>query len=331
MAIDILSSTCCESCDRGFLARHRGFTLVELVVVLAVIGTLAGILLPAVQQARLAAARGESQNNLRQIGLALSRHADARGALPFASGRPRPGTVPHAEDRPVDGSGAIRPQSWAIVILPYIEEAALAAMYDAYCLACPPESQEEDIVSARIGIYNSASKLPGGVDYAALVGPGPAAPDPAHRLDGWFHATPPTAADFTGMLMPEGLGWLDQQGAYITSIRSKPTRLADAFDGLSNTLLLAECHDYTPDGGATWTQPRYSWPYVCDVARYTRFGAGAGTSPTQTSLKPRSRLPGGVFQTLAGDGGVRPLSEAIAADVLAAVVSRAGGETQPAP
>lgn len=204
-------------------------------------------------------------------------------------------------------------------------------MYDAYCLACPPEAQEEEIVAARIRVYNSASKLPGGLDFAALVGPGPAAPDPAHRLDGWFYAAPPAAAAFTGVLLPEGLAWLDAQGAYATSIRSKPIRLAEVTDGLSSTLLLADCHDYTTDGGGTWTQPRYSWPYVCDVARYTGFGAGHGATAVETSLKPRSRLAGGVFQALAGDGAVRPVSEGIAAAVLGALASRSGGDSGSAP
>jgi hypothetical protein len=202
----------------------------------------------------------------------------------------------------------------------------LASLYEKYCLACPPETQEDDIVAARIAVYNSASKMKGAVDFTALLGPGPASPDPARRLEGWFYgASPPTSA-FNGVLVPEGLGWNDKVGAYATSIRSKPIRMADITDGLSNTLILAECSDYTVDGGGTWTQPRYSWPYVSDVGRFTGLGAGAGSSPLETSLKPRSRLPGRVFQVLSGDGGVRPVSEDIAVELLQSLASRAGGE-----
>ena len=309
----------------------HGFTLVELLVVIAIVGTLVGLLLPAVQQARVAAARSQCQSNLRQIGIAMFSYADARRGLPFASGRPRPGTVAHLEGAVETGIDYIRPQSWAIAILPYIEEGVLASLYEKYCLACPPETQEHDIVAARIPVYNSASKMGGAVDFTALLGPGPASPDPARRLEGWFYgASPPTSA-FNGALAPEGLGWNDATGAYATPIRSKPIRLADITDGLSNTLVLAECSDYTVDGGGTWTQPRYSWPYVSDVGRYTGLGAGVGASAIETSLKPRSRLPGGVFQVLAADGGVRSVAEGISVDLLQSLTSRAGGEVAAIP
>jgi prepilin-type N-terminal cleavage/methylation domain-containing protein len=309
----------------------RGFTLVELLVVIAIVGTLVGLLVPAVQQARLAAARSQCQSNLRQIGIAMFNYADARRGLPFASGRPRPGTVAHLEGAEETGIDYIRPQSWAISILPYIEEGALASMYEKYCLACPPETQEDDIVAARIGVYNSASKTKGAVDFAALLGPGPTSPDPARRLEGWFYGASPSTTAFNGVLVPEGLGWNDKAGAYATPIRSKPIRMADITDGLSSTLVLAECSDYTVDGGGTWTQPRYSWPYVSDVGRFTGLGAGVGATPLETSLKPRSRLPGRVFQVLSGDCGVRSVSEDIAVELLQSLTSRAGGEVAAVP
>lgn len=307
----------------------RGFSLVELLASVAIVGTLAGLTVPAVLQARTAARRTACQNNLRQVGLALHAHHDARQTFPFASGRPRAGSVAHKEHTHAHDEGEIdgfiRPQAWSITILPYVEERSLAAIYERYCLACPPEEQPADVVAARLPLYNSLSAAAGGLDFAALLGPGPTTADPSRRLEGWYFAEPVPATAFTGVLVPEGLGWRES-GGYATPVAARPVRMTAVVDGLSRTLVVAESGDYSTDDGRTWQPPRYSWPYVSDVGRYVRHGLGQGGGPLAASLKPRSRLPGTVVQALAGDASVRPLEEAIDATVLAALVSRAGGE-----
>lgn len=309
---------------------RRGFSLVELLVVVAVVAALFGLAIPAVQQARTAARRAECQSDLRQIGIAFQAHHDAKQAFPFASGRPRAGSVNHKEHTHAhqagEETGVVRPQSWAITILPFVEEAALATIYERYCLACAPEDQPADVVAARLALYNSRSAAPGGLDFAALLGPGPVVPDAARWLDAWCFPAPAPPDGFTGILVPEGLGWAADGSGYGRAIAARPVRMAAVSDGLSHTLALAESGDYSFDDGGSWQPPRYSWPYVGDVGRYGRFGLGPGSTALETSLRPRSRLPGGVVQALAGDASVRSLAEAIDPAVLVALVSRAGAD-----
>jgi prepilin-type N-terminal cleavage/methylation domain-containing protein len=98
-------------------SRSSGFTLVELLVVITIIGILIALLLPAVQAAREAARRAQCANNLKQIGLALHMHHDQHGHLPC--GFYNKGTVSPPTATPYDES------TWVYPILPYVEQAAL--------------------------------------------------------------------------------------------------------------------------------------------------------------------------------------------------------------
>jgi len=95
---------------------RAGFTLVELLVVIAIIGVLVGLLLPAVQSARESARRSNCQNNLKQIGLGGIGYADAKKGFP-------PGiwdNVPQA-NTPGDAANNIPGVAWSAMILPYME------------------------------------------------------------------------------------------------------------------------------------------------------------------------------------------------------------------
>ena len=102
---------------------RAGFTLVELMVVVAIIAVLIGLLLPAVQKVREAAARAKCSNNLRQIGLACLNFESSNGGLPRAG--------EHIYIDPAGGFHKLQDlQSPHVMILPYIEQTGISEQFD---------------------------------------------------------------------------------------------------------------------------------------------------------------------------------------------------------
>ncbi len=116
---------------------RRGFTLIELLVVISIIAVLIGLLLPAVQKVREAAARASCQNNLKQIGLAINNYASQKsGKFPAAvihSGR-SPATMPAYNGAETNYFGQSPPMAYNhsgfVALLPFIEQDAVYQRYN---------------------------------------------------------------------------------------------------------------------------------------------------------------------------------------------------------
>jgi prepilin-type N-terminal cleavage/methylation domain-containing protein len=192
-------------CSFPALRRRDGFTLLELLVVIAIIGVLVGLLLPAVQKVREAAARLSCQNNLHQIGLAFHNHHDTLGYLPSG------GWEWYTPPNYVAGSPAVGAQQqagWGFQVLPYVE------------------AKNTWTAGAVVAI---------GTPNSLFFCPARRAPQTVTFPDEY---TPPvTGGNLTHALCDYAAGNLEQTGV----VRQfTPLRFADITDGTSNTLLVGE-------------------------------------------------------------------------------------------
>src|SRR5438270_2666623 len=122
---------------------RRGFTLLELLVVIAILGVLVGLLLPAVQKIREAAARMQCQNNLKQLGLALHNYENTFQKFP-------PGIFIEANQGDDLLGGEV---TWYTLILPYIEQTNLSNLYVPNTPWYDPNPKNQAAVNTAVKLF----------------------------------------------------------------------------------------------------------------------------------------------------------------------------------
>lgn len=305
-------------------SRKDGFTLVELLVVITIIGILIALLLPAVQAAREAARRMQCTNNMKQIGVALHMHHERNGVFPVGHfwGKDSFGNPLQIAEKGY-GSEA----TWITYLLPFIEQSGLYQQIDwdyAFGFAAQDSRKLRPVTSTTLTLFICPSVGPVNPifdgsyargNYAANNGLGPMAEVTAAP------ARPEVGAFFI----------------------NSATSAATVKDGLSNTAFVAEIitvpgedmrgmlhfpegslyhHNYTPNSA---TPDLIRMGMCISDERWPCHGQFADAVHRDMIVTARSLHPGGV-NLLLGDGSVHFASDSIRLDVWQALGTVAGGE-----
>jgi prepilin-type N-terminal cleavage/methylation domain-containing protein/prepilin-type processing-associated H-X9-DG protein len=320
-------------------ATRPALTLIELLVVIAIIAILIGLLLPAVQKVREAAARTSCQNNLKQLALAVVHFHDAEGAFPPARIQERPDAIPR-------GGDLGRHPTWLVRVLPYLEQRAAFAEWDLtehYGLH-PAEVRERVqrayLCPARRGPDRAVVpttdlpdfELPCGCRLSAGRVHSGAAADYAGNHGDLSPGTSGLPTDFdwggngTGVLISSRAVWADgHPRSWVDKVR-----VADLTDGASNTALVGERHvprdklGVAPEDG-----PGYDGRWFYNSARVGGPGVPVAAGPDDAvggmGLYAFGSWHPGVCQFAFADGRVQPVRTGISSDTLARLCHRSDG------
>lgn len=312
----------------------QGFTLVELLVVLAIIGALVALLMPAVQSARESGRRAHCLGHLRQIGVALLQYHDALGSFP-------PGNVTLTEGicRGSSVAGVGYPSedgcNWAIAILPYLGEAPIYAQYDSRDFNEAPQNQT--VREAFVETYF----CPSDIDSETLVVPA-SGPAGAHALN--LEYRPGSYRGVAGR--SNGVGFLDSAEfvnypsewrgpLHTVGIRELTSEnLRNVADGASNTWLVGESTTRTnPSFRTLWaySYAHYSLSTVVPQPRtllgdYDECAATGGKGNSAPCRRGWGSHHPGAINWLLCDGSARSVALEVDLELLAQMATIDGGE-----
>ena len=332
------------------VTRSRGFTLVELLVVIGVIAVLVSLLLPAIQNAREAARRTSCRNNLRQIGLALHNYVDVNRCFPPAF------CVSREELQTETGA------SWSVHarLLPYLEQAAAYEMID---LDVDWHDQVDTGISfLKLPVYLCPSEpadhhrtrdgrpYVSPVSYAFNMGTWRVF-DPVRRQHGsglfGVNSSLSFASIADGTSNTLAASEVRTYQSYIRNTDDPGTTVpdrADAFRGISGDLKLSldpnrnTGHTVWPDGRVHHTGFTTTFTpntrvlylhegYEYDIDYTSRQEGKSATQTTYAAVTSRSYHPGSVHSLLA-DGSVRTVASEIALPVWRAMGTVASGDQE---